>query len=105
MDRFRRDELLVIVCFAGVVGLFLQLAFQSLGLPTKDVLTGAFITLATIPFVGAAAERWWSKRGPDDEDPPAPGPLEMDESQADRITRRSNEQRQQRSDMDLAVAV
>ena len=72
MGAFSRDELRVIVCFAGIFGLFVQLIAQSFfGAEVGAGLTGTFGTLATLPVVDSAVERYSSKRGPGD---PPDGP-------------------------------
>lgn len=105
MDRFSRDELRVIVCFAGIAGLFFQLIAQTVfGADVSSGLTGGFITLSTLPVVDSAWEKFSSKRGPTD--PPEPPSSSTPESQRERITRRSDEQHSERSDFEsLAVAV
>lgn len=103
MSAFSRDQLRVIVCFAGIFGLFVQLIAQSFfGAEVGAGLTGTFGTLATLPVVDSAVERYSSKRGPTD--PPDPPPPVEEESTTDRITRRSDEQQRERSGMDLLVA-
>lgn len=94
----------MIVCFAGIFGLFVQLIAQSFfGAEVGAGLTGTFGTLATLPVVDSAVERFSTKRGPNDppDDPPPPVP---DETGSERITRRSDEQQRERSGMDLLVA-
>lgn len=103
MSNLNRDQLRVVVCFAGIFGLFVQLIAQSFfGAEVGAGLTGTFGTLATLPVVDSAVERYSSKRGPTD--PPDPPPPVEEESTTDRITRRSDEQQRERSGMDLLVA-
>lgn len=97
MNRFSRDELRVVVCFAGIFGLIFQLIAQTLfGAEIGAGLTGTFGTLATLPVVDSAVERYSTKRGPTDP-PDDPPPVE-------RITRRSDEQQLERSNIELLVA-
>ena len=96
MDRFKLDELLVVICFAGISGLFLQLILSAVGIDTPGGYTGAFVTLATAPVGIAAGSKVLSKRDdPPDDDPPSP--VEQERTARD-------DQKQKRSDL-LAVAV
>lgn len=71
MGAFSRDQLRVIVCFAGIFGLFFQLVAETVfGASIGAGLTGTFGTLATLPFVDSAVEKFSSKRGPSDPDDP-----------------------------------
>lgn len=103
MSRFSRDELRVVVCFAGIFGLIFQLIAQTLfGAEIGAGLTGTFGTLATLPVVDSAVERYSTKRGP--ADPPDDPPPVEEESTSERITRRSDEQQRERSNIELLVA-
>lgn len=104
MRNFSRDELRVVVCFAGIAGLFFQLLAQTvLGAEVGQGLTGAFVTLATLPLADAALEKFSSKRGPTD--PPDSPPPAPPESTSEGIKRRSDIQHQERSDFEsLMVA-
>ena len=66
----------MIVCFAGIFGLFVQLIAQSFfGAEVGAGLTGTFGTLATLPVVDSAVEKFSTKRGPANPgDPPSPPP-------------------------------
>ena len=73
MGSLDRERLRVIVCFAGLFGLFFQLVAETVfGASIGAGLTGTFGTLATLPFVDSAVEKFSSKRGPTD--PPPGGP-------------------------------
>lgn len=74
MSTLNRDQLRVVVCFAGLFGLFVQLLAQTFfGAEVGAGLTGTFGTLATLPVVDGAVERYSAKRGPGPPDPPSPG--------------------------------
>lgn len=72
MTKLKRDELRVIVCFAGIFGLFFQLLAQTfLGAEVGQGLTGSFVTLVTLAIADSAWEKFTGKRGPSDPgDPP-----------------------------------
>lgn len=76
MSNLDRDRLRVIVCFAGLFGLFFQLIAETVfGATIGGGLTGTFGTLATLPVVDSAVEKFSTKRGPADPgDPPSPPP-------------------------------
>lgn len=75
MSNLKRDELRVIVCFAGIAGLFIQLLAQTfLGATVGAGLTGSFVTLVSLAIGDAAWERYASKRGPSDPLPPDESP-------------------------------
>ena len=75
MSNLNRDQLRVVVCFAGLFGLFVQLLAQTFfGAEVGSGLTGTFGTLATLPVVDGAVERYTAKRGPGPPDPPQDGP-------------------------------
>ena len=75
MSTLNRDQLRVIVCFAGIFGLLVQLFAQTFfGAEIGAGLTGTFGTLATLPIVDGAAERYLSKRDPGDPGDPPDGP-------------------------------
>ena len=75
MSNLDRDRLRVIVCFAGLFGLFFQLFAETVfGATIGAGLTGTFGTLATLPVVDSAVERYSSKRQgppPDPSEPPS----------------------------------
>ena len=83
MSNLDRDRLRVIVCFAGLFGLFFQLIAETVfGASVGSGLTGTFGTLATLPWLDSAIERYSQKRGPaDPPDPPSP-PSPMSHDQA-----------------------
>lgn len=67
MSNLKRDELRVIVCFAGIAGLFIQLLAQTfMNATVGQGLTGSFVTLVALSIGDAAWERYASKRGPSD---------------------------------------
>ena len=65
MSDLNRDQLRVVVCFAGIFGLFFQLVAETVfGASVGAGLTGTFGTLATLPVVDGAVERYTAKRDP-----------------------------------------
>ena len=74
MSNLNRDQLRVVVCFAGIFGLFFQLVAETVfGASVGAGLTGTFGTLATLPVVDGAVERYTAKRDPG-EPPDGPSP-------------------------------
>lgn len=109
MSNFTRDELRVIVCFAGIFGLFVQLLAQTIfGAEVAAGLTGTFGTLATLPVVDSAVEKFAGKRGPTDPplDPPSSTGGEATPTSENSVLPRQNDDRKRgSSSVDLLVAV
>lgn len=102
MSKLKRDELRVIVCFAGIAGLFFQLIAQTVfGAVIGSGLTGSFVTLVTVAIGDAAWERYTTKRGTDPELPSSP-PKEPSSSPT--TQQRPNGQRERAEIESLAVA-
>ena len=86
MSDLSRDQLRVVICFGGLLGLFVQLLAQTfLSVDPGATLTGVFGTLATLPVADSAFEKFSSKRG----DPPGPS----DPKEETSVTQRRRDER------------
>lgn len=93
-----RDELRVIVVFAGIAGLFFQLVGQTVFDATAGPsLTTAFVTIIGFAIGDAVWERYSAKRGPSDPPPP--------DARDENPRSQQSEQSSGRSTIDFSVAV